>query len=447
MAEKSKPLDLLESLLTRVKKAGGDAADAVLFESASLEVARRLGAPEKLERSESTDAGLRVFVGKRQAIVSSTDLSEDALGEMVERAVAMAKAAPEDPYCGIADLDQIATDIPKLDIFDATEPDTQTLIDIADTAEDAARSVPGVTNSEGAEVGWSHAKVALATSNGFAQYYAMSSNSFSASELAGKGTEMERDYDYASAVYLEDLPPPDEVGRNAGIRAVARLGARKMKTTQVPVVYDARVSGGLIRHLTGAINGSSIARGTSFLKDSLGERVFSEGIDIIDNPLRPRGLRSKPFDGEGLASRKKTLIEDGKLTTWILDLAAARQLGLSSTGSASRGTSGPPGPAPTNVYLQNGSISPEELIADIDQGFYVTELIGMGVNGITGDYSRGASGFWIEKGEKTFPVSEMTIAGNLKDMFRELTPANDLVIRYGTDSPTVRIDGMTVAGM
>ncbi len=447
MAEKSKPLDLLESLLTRVKKAGGDAADAVLFESASLEVARRLGAPEKLERSESTDAGLRVFVGKRQAIVSSTDLSEDALGEMVERAVAMAKAAPEDPYCGIADLDQIATDIPKLDIFDATEPDTQTLIDIADTAEDAARSVPGVTNSEGAEVGWSHAKVALAASNGFAQYYAMSSNSFSASVLAGEGTGMERDYDYASAVYLEDLPPPDEVGRSAGIRAVARLGARKMKTTQVPVVYDARVSGGLIRHLTGAINGSSIARGTSFLKDSLGERVFSAGIDIIDNPLRPRGLRSKPFDGEGLASRKKTLIEDGKLTTWILDLAAARQLGLSSTGSASRGTSGPPGPAPTNVYLQNGSNSPEELIADIDQGFYVTELIGMGVNGITGDYSRGASGFWIEKGEKTFPVSEMTIAGNLKDMFRELTPANDLVIRYGTDSPTVRIDGMTVAGM
>ena len=447
MGEKTKPLDLLESLLTRVKKAGGDAADAVLFESASLEVARRLGAPEKLERSESTDAGLRVFVGKRQAIVSSTDLSEDALGEMVERAVAMAKAAPEDPYCGIADLDQIATDIPKLDIFDATEPDTQTLIDIADTAEDAARSVPGVTNSEGAEVGWSHAKVALATSNGFAQYYAMSSNSISASVLAGKGTEMERDYDYASAVYLEDLPPPDEVGRSAGIRAVARLGARKMKTTQVTVVYDARVSGGLIRHLTGAINGSSIARGTSFLKDSLGERVFSAGIDIIDNPLRPRGLRSKPFDGEGLASRKKTLIEDGKLTTWILDLAAARQLGLSSTGSASRGTSGPPGPAPTNVYLQNGSNSPEELIADIDQGFYVTELIGMGVNGITGDYSRGASGFWIEKGEKTFPVSEMTIAGNLKDMFRELTPANDLVIRYGTDSPTVRIDGMTVAGM
>ena len=447
MAEKTKPLDLLESLLTRVKKAGGDAADAVLFESASLEVARRLGAPEKLERSESTDAGLRVFVGKRQAIVSSTDLSEDALGEMVERAVAMAKAAPEDLYCGIADLDQIATDIPKLDIFDATEPDTQTLINIADTAEDAARSVPGVTNSEGAEVGWSHAKVALAASNGFAQYYAMSSNSFSASVLAGEGTGMERDYDYASAVYLEDLPPPDEVGRNAGIRAVARLGARKMKTTQVPVVYDARVSGGLIRHLTGAINGSSIARGTSFLKDSLGERVFSAGIDIIDNPLRPRGLRSKPFDGEGLASRKKTLIEDGKLTTWILDLAAARQLGLSSTGSASRGTSGPPGPAPTNVCLQNGSNSPEELIADIDQGFYVTELIGMGVNGITGDYSRGASGFWIEKGEKTFPVSEMTIAGNLKDMFRELTPANDLVIRYGTDSPTVRIDGMTVAGM
>ena len=447
MAGEKDPLDLLDGLLARVKKAGGDTADAVLFNSASIEVAQRLGAAEKLERSESTDAGLRVFVGKRQAIVSSTDFSDDALDAMVERAIAMARAAPEDPYCGIADADQIVTEVPALDIFDPTEPETQTLIDIAIEAEDAARAVPGVTNSEGAQAGWSHASVAMAATNGFAQTYSVSGNSFSASVLAGDGTDMERDYDYASAVYMEDLPSPAEIGTSAGERAVKRLGARKMKTTQVPVVYDPRVSGGLVRHLTGAINGASIARGTSFLKDSMGKAVFAPGIGIIDDPLRPRGLRSKPFDGEGLATRTKTLIDDGKLATWVMDLASARQLGLASTGNASRGTGGPPSPGTTNTYLEAGTLTPQELMADIKQGFYVTELIGMGINGITGDYSRGASGFWIEDGEITFPVSEMTIAGNLKDMFKIMVPANDLVFRYGTDAPTVRIDGMTVAGM
>ncbi|MBT5051381.1 MAG: TldD/PmbA family protein [Rhodospirillaceae bacterium] len=447
MASGKKPLDILDGLLDRVKKAGGDGADALVFDSASLEISQRLGKPEKLERSESADVGLRVFVGKRQAIVSSTDQSDDALDEMVERAIAMAKAAPDDPYCGIAEPGQIATKIPKLDIYDPSEPETQALIDIAIDAEDAARAVPGVTNSEGADVGWSHASIALAATNGFAQTYAVSSNSFSASVIAGEGTDMERDYDYASAVYMEDLPSPAEIGKSAGERAVKRLGARKMKTTQVPVVYDPRVSGGLVRHLTGAINGASIARGTSFLKDSMGEAVFSPGINIVDDPLRPRGLRSKPFDGEGFLTSKKTLIEDGKLTTWILDLASARQLGLASTGNASRGTGGPPSPGATNIYLEAGEPTPEELMADIEEGFYVTELIGMGINGLTGDYSRGASGFWIEKGQIAFPVSEMTIAGNLNDMFKALRPANDLVFKFGTDAPTLRIDGMTVAGV
>ena len=446
MAGDKDPLDILDGLLARVKKVGGDAADAGLFKSASIEVAQRLGAPEKLERSESTDIGLRVFVGKRQAIVSSTDFSNDALDAMVERAIAMAKAAPEDPYCGIADADQIITDVPALDIFDPTEPETQSLIDIAIEAEDAARAVPGVTNSEGAQVGWSHASVAMAATNGFAETYSVSGSSYSASVLAGEGTDMERDYDYATAVYFEDLPSPAEIGTSAGERAVKRLGARKMKTTHVPVVYDPRASGGLVRHLTGAINGASIARGTSFLKDSLGEAIFAPGIRIIDDPLRPRGLRSKPFDGEGLPTRTKTLVDDGKLATWVLDLATARQLGLASTGNASRGTSSPPSPGTTNTYLEAGTLTPEELIADIEEGFYVTEMIGMGINGITGDYSRGASGFWIEGGEITFPVSEMTIAGNLKDMFKAMIPANDLVFRFGTDAPTIRIDGMTVAG-
>ena len=447
MASGKQPLDVLDGLLDRVKKAGGDAADALIFDSASLSISQRLGKPEKLERSESADVGLRVFVGKRQAIVSSTDQSDDTLDEMVTRAIAMARAAPDDPYCGIAEPGQIATDIPALDIFDPSEPETQTLIDIAIAAEDAARAVPGVTNSEGADVGWSHASVALAATNGFAQTYAVSGNSFSASVIAGEGTDMERDYDYASAVYGEDLPSPEEIGKSAGERAVKRLGARKMKTTQVPVIYDPRVSGGLVRHLTGAINGASIARGTSFLKDSLGEVVFSPGINIVDDPLRPRGLRSKPFDGEGFLTSRKMLIEDGRLTTWILDLASARQLGLQSTGNASRGTGGPPSPGATNVYLEAGEQTPEELMADMEEGFYVTELIGMGINGLTGDYSRGASGFWIEKGKIAFPVSEMTIASNLKDMFKTLVPANDLEFKFGTDAPTIRIDGMTVAGV
>jgi len=380
-------------------------------------------------------------------VVSSTDHSADAIAEMVNRAVAMAKAAPEDPYCGIADPDQLGTDFTDLDICDPTEPDPDRMVAMAAEAEDAARAVTGVTNSEGAEASWSHANVAVAASNGFAQGYSMSSHSLSVSVLAGEGTSMERDYDYSTAVYGSDLTAPAELGRNAGTRAVQRLNARKVGTQAVPVIYDWRVSGGMVRHLFGAINGSAIARGTSFLKDRMGEQIFAKGIRIVDDPLRIRGLRSKPFDGEGLATRTKNVIEDGRLTTWILDLASARQIGLESTGNASRGTSGPPGPSATNIYMEAGTISPEDMIADIDSGFLITEMIGMGVNGITGDYSRGASGFWIEKGEIAYPVSEMTVAGNLKDMFMNLTPASDLVFRTGTDAPTLRIDGMTVAGV
>jgi PmbA protein len=264
--------------------------------------------------------------------------------------------------------------------------------------------------------------------------------------LAGEGTAMERDYDFATAVHAEDLRSPSDIGRAAGERAVRRLGARKVKTQQAPVVFDSRISGGLVRSLFGAINGAAIARGTSFLKDSMGKQVFAAGINIVDDPLRRRGLRSKPFDGEGLATRRKTVIEDGRLTTWILDLSAARQLGLESTGSASRGTGGSPGPAATNVYMEAGETGLEDMIRAVGTGFYVTEMIGMGVSMITGDYSRGAGGFWIENGEIAYPVSEITVAGNLKDMFLHLTPASDLEFRFGTDAPTIRVDGMTVAG-
>ena len=448
MTTVTEPLDLLDDLLARARKAGADTADSVFFEGASLAIAQRLGQSEKLERAEGRDLGLRVFIGKRQAIVSSTDFDPATLDELVERAVAMARIAPEDPFCGIADPEQIITgDAPDLDICDPAEPTAEALVDMARRAEDAARAVEGVTNSEGAEAGWSTSTVAMAATNGFARSYSMSSQSVSASVLAGEGTEMERDYDYDTAVYGADLRSAEEIGRGAGERAVRRLNARKVETAQIPVVYDPRISSGMVRHLSGAINGSAIGRGTSFLKDSMGEQIFASGITIVDDPHRRRGLRSKPFDGEGIPNARRNLIEDGKLTTWILDLSSARQLGLKTTGNASRGTASPPGPATTNLYMEAGKVSPAELMADIKSGLYITELIGMGVSTVTGDYSRGATGFWIENGEIAYPVRELTVAGNLKDMFANLTPADDLEFRFGVDAPTLRIDGMTIAGL
>jgi PmbA protein len=440
------PLALITDLLDRAKRAGADDADAVMFSGASLSVAWRLGALEKLERSEARDLGLRVLVGKRQAIVSTNDFKPDMLSELVERAVATARAAPEDRYCGIATLDQIAREVPSLDMCDDFEPTAEALIEQVRIAEDSARAVSGVTNSEGAEAGWSRSVVALAATNGFARSYAGSSHSVSASVLAGEGTGMERDYDYATAVYRADLRDPAEIGRTAGERAVRRLGARKIKSSRVPVVFDKRISGGLLRSLSGAINGASIARGTSFLKDKMGQAVFGPGINVIDDPHRPRGLRSKPFDAEGIANERRAVIEDGRLTTWFLDLASSRQLGLTTTGHAARGTASPPSPAPTNLYMERGKIAHDDMIRDIDQGLLITEMIGMGVSIVTGDYSRGASGFWIEKGEIAYPVSEITVAGNLKDMFKTLSPADDLEFRTGMDAPSLRIDGMTVAG-
>jgi PmbA protein len=359
----------------------------------------------------------------------------------------MAKAVPEDPYCGLAEPGQIFTGTPAdLDIFDPTEPTPDDLIARAQAAEAAARAVPGVTNSEGAEASWSANSVMLAASNGFSGHYSISRHGVGVSVIAGEGTAMERDYEFSSTVHCSDLDDSAEVGRQAGERAVRRLGARKGPTVRVPVVYDPRVSHGLIGHFAGAINGASIARGTSFLKGSMGKPVFQSSITITDDPHRMRGLRSKPFDGEGLPNEPLDLIDGGVLTCWIMDLRSARQLGLQSTGRAARGVSAPPSPATTNLYMAPGTVTPTELMADIDSGFYVTELMGFGIDGLTGDYSRGAAGFWIEKGEITYPVSEMTIAGNLKDMFMNLTPADDLVFRYASNAPTLRVDGLTVAG-
>ncbi|HEY2891500.1 MAG TPA: TldD/PmbA family protein [Dongiaceae bacterium] len=439
-------LERLDDLLRRARKAGADAADAVFVQGASLSIAERLGKPEKLERAEGRDLGLRVFVGKRQAIVSSSDISSQALGELAERAVAMAKAVPEDPFCGIADPADLATTVPELDLCDPDEPATETLMTRLREAEDAARSVPGVTNSEGAEAGWSRSLVALAATNGFRQGYAVSSSSISVSVLAGEGTAMEHDYDFTSAVYGSELESPAVMGKRVGEKAVRRLNPRKVSTIKVPIIFDPRVSNSIVGHLAGAINGAGIARGVSFLKDKMGKIVLPAGMDIIDDPHRRRGLRSRPFDGEGLANRRMALVEDGVLKTWVLDLRSARQLNLKSTGHAARGTSSPPGPSTTNLYLSAGKETPKQLMADIESGFYCTDLIGFGVNNVTGDYSRGASGFWIEKGELAYPVSEITIAGNLIEMFQNLRAANDLTFRFGTNAPTLRIDGMTVAG-
>ena len=440
-------LNLLDDLIAKARAAGADAADAVLFDSASVSLAQRLGKTEKLERSESGDLGLRVFVGKRQAIVSSTDRSTKVLDELVERAIAMARVVPEDGFAGIADPEQLARSWPDLDICDSEEPSSETLIERARVAEEAALAVQGVTNSEGADAGWSRSTIAIAASNGFAGTYGVSRQSLSASVIVGTGTGMERDYDYDSKVYGADLRDAAEIGREAGERAVRRLNPRRVKSCKVPVVFDPRVSRGLLGHLTGAISGPSIARGTSFLKDKMGQQIFAPSITIVDDPHVKRGLRSRPFDAEGVEVKRRTLIENGVLTTWLLDLRSARQLGLQTTGPAARGTSGPPGPAPANVYMAAGKRSRADILAEIKDGFYLTDLMGMGVNGVTGDYSRGAGGFWIENGQIAYPVNEITIAGNLKDLFLNMEAADDLELRFGMDAPTVRIDGMTIAGM
>ncbi|MBM3645492.1 MAG: TldD/PmbA family protein [Alphaproteobacteria bacterium] len=438
--------NLLADLIGWARAAGADAADAMFVHGESISTGTRLGKREKLESSEGRDLGLRVFIGKRQAFVSSTDFANASLRALAGRAVDMARAVPEDPVCGIAPEELLARRWPDLDLDDGRRPTAKALLALAAEAEDAARAVRGVTNSEGGEAGWGRTSVTLAASNGFVGGYTRGGYSLSCSVLAGEGIAMERDYEWTSAVHFDDLMPAARVGRNAGRNAVERLNPRKAPSLRAPVIYDRRVSSSLIGHLAGAINGRAVARGTSFLKDSMGKRVFAKGVRIVDNPLRKRGLGSKPFDAEGLPTRRTAAIEDGRLQSWFLDLAAARQLGLAPTGHASRGTSGPPGPSTSNFYMEKGEASARDLIGGVKRGLYITDLIGFGVNGVTGDYSRGASGFWIEKGELAWPVSGITVAGNLKDMFARLTPANDLRFKGATNAPTLRIDGMTIAG-
>jgi PmbA protein len=439
-------VDFLSDLLARARTAGADAADALLVESSGQSAVWRLGKLDNVERAESCDLGLRVFVGKRQAIVSTGDLARASLDRLVERALAIARAVPEDPHAGLADPDQVAREYPGLDLDDGQEPDTDALARQAAVAEDAALAHPRITNSEGAEARWSRARTTLVASNGFTGASARSSHSISASVIAGANGAMERDYEYRTKVRARDLPDPAEIGRKAAERAATRLNPRKSRSKAVPIVFDPRVAGSMVRHLASAISGPAVARGTTFLKDKLGQPVFASGITVVDDPLRPDGLRSRAFDAEGIRAERRRLVDRGVLTTWLLDCASARQLGLSTTGHGLRDVSSTPAPAPANAYVEPGPVSPDELIGDIKDGLYVIEMLGMGVNMVTGDYSRGATGFWIENGAIAWPVSEVTIAGNLAEMFAQLTPASDLEVRYGIDAPTLRIDGMTVAG-
>jgi PmbA protein len=436
---------LAERLVEAARRAGADAADAVAVRSMSLSVEVRDGAVEETQRSESDDIGLRVLVGRRQAVVSSNDVKGDAAA-LAERAVAMARVAPDDPFAGLADAALLAREIPDLDLIDPALPSVEKLETQALAAEAAGLAVKGVSKSGGASAGAGIGGMVLVTSHGFRGAYLGSQNGFSMTAIAGDGTTMERDYDFSSALHAEDLDDAATVGRKAGERAVKRVNPRKVPTGTVPVVFDPRVAGSIVGHLASAINGAAIARKTSFLLGKLGEKLMRPGIRIVDDPLRRRGLRSRPFDGEGVKGRRIAIIEDGVLTTWLLDSATARELASVTTGHAQRGVSSSPSPGPSNLHLEAGSVSPQALIADIKSGFYVTELIGMGANMVTGDYSRGASGFWIENGALTFPVSEVTIAGNLIDMLASLVPADDLEFRYGTNAPTLRIEGLTVAG-
>nr|WP_315470476.1 TldD/PmbA family protein [uncultured Sphingorhabdus sp.] len=447
MLNPQEALDRAQNLVSQAIKAGADAADAVYVCDASTEVQVRLGQLEDVARSEGEDIGLRVFVGQRSATISSSNMNPDILAGLVTRAIDMAKEAPEDQYAGLAPQDRLLTGaVPDFDGDDGLDPDPALLRAAALECENAARAVAGVTNSEGAGASAGRSIFALATSHGFAGVKSGSGYGMSASVLSGDSDAKERDYDWRTTRHLADLDSPFNIGTRAGERAVKRLNPGTVKSGQMPVVFDPRVGGSFVGHLLGGIGGASIARKTSFLLESLGAQLFDSSISIVDDPHRMRGLGSRAFDGEGLPTARRSIIENGVLTGWLMESASARQLGLEPTGHASRGIGGAPGVSTSNVHMEGGSVSVSELIADIRHGIYVHELAGQGVNPVTGDYSRGAAGFLIINGEIAGAVSEFTIAGNLKDMFAAMTAANDLEFTRGTNVPTLRIDGMMIAG-
>ena len=431
-------LNIANDAIASAASLGADAAEASVVDSRSTDVEIRQGQIEKLEGAEARRISLTVYSGKSSASISGAVLTRDAIHRLAGKALAMARLAPANPYAGIADGAQLATSFPDLDLVSANLPDATELERMARAVEHAALSVSGVSKSGGASASAGDRSVALAISNGFARGYRKTGLSIGVSAITGDGTGMERDYDYSSTIHFGDLRSPESVGLEAGQRAVRRLGSRKVKSQAVPVVFDKRIAASLIGHMLSAVNGSAIARGTSFLKNDLGKRIFTKGITIVEDPLMVRGLGSRSFDGDGLPVSKRNLIEEGVLTSWLLDLRSARQLELAPTGHGS---------GSSNVYLRPGSASRDGLLRDIGHGLYVTEMIGSSINMVTGDYSRGASGFWIENGELTYPVSEITIAGNLRDMFLHVTPADDLEFRTSINAPTCMVEGLTIAGL
>ena len=443
------PQELSHALIDAARKAGAEAADAIVIRGTSVSVDVRNGALEMAERSEGSDLGLRVFLGQRQAIVSSSDARPETMHAMAERAVAMAKEAPEDPYTGLAEPAQLAQDwdYDALELFDPTaEPTPEALKDDALAAEAAAAAVDGVTQVSDAGAGYGEHRVHLAATNGFSGGYARTGRSVSCVAISGTGTGMERDYDGDSRCFQSDLRDPTEIGRSAGERAVQLVGARKPETGTYPVLFDERISSSLIGHLMAASNGAAIARGSSWLKDAMGQQVLPEHLSVIEDPHRPRVAGSRPFDAEGLPTQRRTIVENGVLTGWTLDLSSARKLDMSSTANAARGVSSPPSPSNWNLELTQGDQSREDLLRDMGTGLLVTSMIGSTINPNTGDYSRGASGFWIEDGEITHPVNECTIAGNLRDMLRRIIPANDARGYLSRVVPSLLIEGMTLAG-
>lgn len=441
--------ELTSAMLQAAKRAGADAADAIATDGRALSIDVRNGALEHAERTEGIEIGLRVLIGHRQVCVAASDASQNTIDEIAERAVAMAGVAPEDPHIGLAEPDDLAKDwdIAALDLSDpGDDPAPAELQNAAAEAEAVALGTPGISQSESAAASFSRTRVQIAASNGFTGGYARSSHGVYCVAITGEGTGMERDYAGESRIYRTDLPTPEEIGRLAAERTLARAGSRKPPTGAFPVLYDERISSGLIGHLLQAVSGASIARGSSWLREKLGEQVLPEGLDIVENPLRPRVPGSKPFDAEGLPTRQRAIVENGVLRGWTLDLATARKLGMKSTANAARGPSGPPSPSLTNIALTEGTKTRDDLAREMGTGLLVTSLIGSSINPTTGDYSRGASGFWVENGEISYPVNECTIAGNLHEMLRSITPANDARHHLSRVVPSLLVEGLTIAG-
>ena len=436
----------LESLMAKAKSYGAEKADAVATHGRSVHVSVRGGEMEEVDNSEGRDIGLRVMIGQRQACVSSSDISETSLDKLAERAVAMARLAPEDPYCGLPDKDKLVTDVPDLELYDDAELTPAELLERAKRIEDAALEVKGVSQAEGMNANLSSSAVYFQTSDGFSRGWRSSRHGMSGMAFAVDGDGMERDYDVHGTRWLSDLKSPEEIGRTAGERVIARLGARQLQSGEMPVIFDKRVSGSLVAALLSAINGSSIARGNSFLKDKLGEQLFSGNINIKDDPLIVRGHGSRPWDGEGVVVKPSMLIENGVLKTWLLNTSVGKQLGLPTTGHGARGIGSPPGIASSNTYMLAGDKTLETLMKDMGTGLHVTEMFGPSLNPNTGDYSVGVAGYYIEKGQRAYPVSEITIAANILDMYKTLIPANDLEFDASTVAPSILIERMTIAG-